>query len=349
MAILKDKLNLCVVGLGEIFEQYHLPSIIENSNLQISSVVDVNLDLVEKIKRQTNADGFDHLSTAAVRDVCLITTPPTVREEIIIPALKSGMHIVCEKPISFAEGEARRMFAVAESQHKKILVAQTRRYFPNIRLLRSLLRTAVLNPPIRLNISEGGIYGWKSAGSDRAMSNPRDAGVIHDEGSHVFDLVSLFLNDLGVGIDDISNLDVTADGLAGANNCRVTFDWKSGNLYGHVTVTLSRTLALSNRISISGQNVAITTRSLCSDRIELETHEGRKLAILGNEGPNVGLNHAFSLQWEGIVSQLLGMRIDQNLDSLDLSTVLPSLKLIDLIIQEIELGFFDPVAMKWTI
>ena len=76
-------------------------------------------------------------------DICL---PTNLHAEVAIQALRSGKHVLLEKPMALDMAEARRVLAAA-AEHKRVLMtAQVLRFFPMYRALRETLSSGVLGP-----------------------------------------------------------------------------------------------------------------------------------------------------------------------------------------------------------
>jgi predicted dehydrogenase len=70
-------------------------------------------------------------------DICL---PTFMHEEVAIAALRSGKHVLVEKPIALDGESARRMIAEAEANGRVLMAAQVLRFLPPYVALRESLR-----------------------------------------------------------------------------------------------------------------------------------------------------------------------------------------------------------------
>lgn len=76
-------------------------------------------------------------------DICL---PTHLHAGVAIQALRSGKHVLVEKPIALDIGEASRLLAVAAEQNRVLMAAQVLRFFPMYRVLRETLLSGILGP-----------------------------------------------------------------------------------------------------------------------------------------------------------------------------------------------------------
>lgn len=61
--------------------------------------------------------------------VCL---PPDMRSQFINPALKSGCHVLCEKPLALTLSEAKSIEQVARETHKQVAIGYALRFLPQV-------------------------------------------------------------------------------------------------------------------------------------------------------------------------------------------------------------------------
>lgn len=91
-----------------------------------SGVPDVHTNALELINR----DDLDAIA---------IATPPGQHHELAIAALKSGKHVVCEKPFAVSASQAKEMLDVAEGTGLTAMVAHEFRHTPQRALIKELL------------------------------------------------------------------------------------------------------------------------------------------------------------------------------------------------------------------
>lgn len=71
-------------------------------------------------------------------DICL---PPALHSELALAALKAKKHVLVEKPIAVALGEARKMVQAADRSGKLLLVAHVLPFIPEYAYARKLIET----------------------------------------------------------------------------------------------------------------------------------------------------------------------------------------------------------------
>ncbi|MFD1713450.1 Gfo/Idh/MocA family protein [Amnibacterium flavum] len=63
-------------------------------------------------------------------DAVVLLTPPSVRDEVIFPAMEAGVHLLIEKPFATTGGDAVRYVEAAEQAGITLAVSQNFRWFP---------------------------------------------------------------------------------------------------------------------------------------------------------------------------------------------------------------------------
>ena len=351
--MINDKqLKVCFVGVGSIAEKFHLPIICNNKKSILTSIVDLNIKQAEKISQTYKVPFFKNISEIPEAEICFVATPSHIREQIIIPAIDKGMHIVCEKPFAFDYNTAEGMVDYANKKGKKIFVAQTRRFFPNIELIQSILRSDILKKPLTITITEGGAFGWDAVASDRANTNNKDFGVVHDEGAHIFDMASQFLTDLNISIENVIIINSFFDKRVSPNSCKssLMFESAAGNVY--LNIKFSRSLAIDSKISIEAPGVFIKTRSLFANSATvIFSNSETPMTMFSEENSTfVTLEDAFYRQWDSVLLSLSNKNIKKP-PTIEAKTVLSSIKLIDRVIKQaitepIDEYFFE-LKDKW--
>lgn len=146
-----DKIRAVMVGCGGITRSWLTP-LQSMDNVQIVGLVDI----VEANAR-ARADEYA-LSGAVVGsdlasvlkstqpEVVFNCTIPEAHAPVTIEALEYGCHVLQEKPLADSLDNARRMIAVADRENRILAVIQNRRYDPNIRRLRHLVKSEAVGP-----------------------------------------------------------------------------------------------------------------------------------------------------------------------------------------------------------
>jgi predicted dehydrogenase len=130
------KVRYAVVGLGDIAQASMLPGIKHTGNSELVALVTGDPEKARKVADQYGVedtygyDQFDAMLASGKVDAIYLATPNWRHAEFAIPALKAGIHVLCEKPleVSVAQGEAIR--AAADASSAKLMTAYRLHFEP---------------------------------------------------------------------------------------------------------------------------------------------------------------------------------------------------------------------------
>jgi len=242
-------LSLAVVGAGAVVQMRYLPAAERVDDLQVTHVVDLDL---EHAKRAAEAFGVPHAS-ADFQDVLphvdavIVATPPSSHAGIAIEALESGVHVLCEKPMTASVDDARRLVDAASRSEALLSVGMVRRVGGGVRILKRFVDRGLLGRISRVEAEEGGEFNWPLR-TGHIFESQSEGGVLRDTGTHIIDLV------LWVGGGTSPRLLTYSDDSWGgteANAC-VTFEFERGGAPVEASVEVSFTRNLENRLRVYG-------------------------------------------------------------------------------------------------
>jgi predicted dehydrogenase len=128
-------------------------------------------------------------------DAVIISTPPSLHEEMVIASLESGKHVLCEKPLARSPEECRRMVAAAERTGKRLATGFNYRFYPSFRKAREILDSGVIGELDHIRS-----YGGYTATSHNQPwvhdAGTVGGGALRDIGIHLLDLTRDFLGDV---------------------------------------------------------------------------------------------------------------------------------------------------------
>ncbi len=183
-----------IVGVGNM-GSFHLQKYKDVPSLQLTAVCDIVRERADKAAAAHTCQAFyDHraLLRAKVCDAILIATPHYDHTTIGIAALKAGLHVLVEKPISVHKADCERLIA-AHTNKKQIFAAMfNQRTDPHYRCVRELVQSGELGALQRVNWI---ITNWfrtqsyYSSGDWRATWSGEGGGVLLNQCPHNLDLL----------------------------------------------------------------------------------------------------------------------------------------------------------------
>lgn len=144
-----------VVGLGRAGWDIHVARLRKDDRFQITAVV----DFLEERRREaettfgcTSHPDFNSLLQEADCDLVVIASPSVDHTPQTIAALKSGRHVVVEKPMALGTAGATRMIKAAEAADKKLFVHQNYRYNQDVRHVQEIIKSGILGKVFEIRI-----------------------------------------------------------------------------------------------------------------------------------------------------------------------------------------------------
>ena len=188
-----DKVKLGIIGVGSMgrFHADKLPSI---NNVTLVAVCDINQKRADEAAAQYKCKAFyDHqtLLKSKLCDAVLIATPHYDHTIIGIAALKAGLHVLVEKPISVHKADCERLIAAHKNKKQVFAAMFNQRTDPRYRKLKELIDTGALGKIDRVTWIITDWYrteAYYASGGWRATWAGEGGGVLLNQCPHNLDL-----------------------------------------------------------------------------------------------------------------------------------------------------------------
>ena len=190
-----------LVGYGLGGSTFHAPFIDVTPELELVAVVTTDPRRRALVSaRHPHAEvvgSAEELLGRPDLDVVVVTTPNATHVPLALAVLRSGRHVVVDKPVAPTAAEARAVAAVAQEHERVCFPFHNRRWDGDFRTVRELVSQDRLGPLRRVEIRWERWRPRASAAPGRAWKDdpaPGAAGGVHfDLGPHVIDQALLLL------------------------------------------------------------------------------------------------------------------------------------------------------------
>lgn len=230
--------RLAIVGCGAVAREYHLPRLIELPHLvEVTALCDRNERSAMLARKQFRLNALttgDLSMIAGHADAALVAVSPRYHAPVCIELMRSGLDVLCEKPIANTTTEARQMIDVARQHGRLLAIGLTMRFHGNNELLRAVLREGVLGEVREVVAEFGAALDWTMTTDAYYNRQMTAGGVLFDMGVHLVDRVTwLFgaLTDISCEDDSYGGVESNSI-LRGKLNvagrevpCRMQFSW----------------------------------------------------------------------------------------------------------------------------
>ena len=214
-----------VVGVGDITRKRVLPAILAEPRSRLAGIVTRDAAKAEPY----GVRSWDDL-TAALEEcdatAVYIATPVFLHAEQAIAALRSGRHVLCEKPMALNYAEAVGMQRASEDARRTLGIAYYRRMYPKVERARELMAAGLIGRPV---FAEATAHDWfNPLGTARAwLADPKQSGggPLRDIASHRIDLMNYLF---GKPTRATGNLSTLVMPLEVEDNATVMIEYEAG-------------------------------------------------------------------------------------------------------------------------
>lgn len=136
-----EKINVCIIGAGNISNTRHIPALKKNKNVNIIGVVSnrqKNIDrTIQKFQIENqfllakdNGESLKNCKWFTDTDAVVIGTPPHEHYKLIDVCLRLNKHVLVEKPMTMNVEEAEKVISLAK-ENKKVFYVMHNFQFAN--------------------------------------------------------------------------------------------------------------------------------------------------------------------------------------------------------------------------
>jgi predicted dehydrogenase len=190
-----NRVRWLVIGGGDIARKRVAPAIASARDSELRAVCSSNRENAAAIAQQFGAketftDPADALARSTANAV-YVATPVHRHVPLATEALKSGRHILVEKPLGLSTADAKPLFELAERSQLASGCAYYRRCFPRFAHARKLLEQGALG---RVVLARMTYVAWFSPAKDdpkywRVVPALSGGGPMADTGCHMIDVL----------------------------------------------------------------------------------------------------------------------------------------------------------------
>jgi len=182
-------LNWIVIGIGDIVTRRVIPAIQSEPRSCLYGLVTRDPAKAAPYNTRVFTSLDEALQDTAIEAV-YVGTPVFLHAPQTIRSLRTGKHVLCEKPMAMNEAEARTMVQAADETGRTFGVAYYRRFYPKVNRAKQLLASGVIGKPVLAEVTN---HMWfDGTGSRSWLVDPAKAGggPLFDIASHRIDVLN---------------------------------------------------------------------------------------------------------------------------------------------------------------
>ena len=226
----KGKLRIALIGAGNYAKNTHLPNLKNLSNLsQLYAVCSRTGHNANDVAKRYNAiystTSIDKIISDDNIDAVIITTRHKQHANLALQALRSGKHVLVEKPLALNQEEIEeiKQFYDEVPQGPVLLTGFNRRFSSHTLKLKDLLLKRT--NPIIINYQMNAGY----IPNDSWVHGQEGGGRNKGEACHIYDLFT-FLTDAKVIKTSVNSLNPTTNFYKNDDNFIATFNFDDGSI-----------------------------------------------------------------------------------------------------------------------
>lgn len=185
------ELRAAVIGTGAISKE-HLSFLQQTDQARLVGVCDLSRAAAHYAAQRFEADAaytdYRTMLDEVKPDVVHVLTPPQTHQAIAADCLRSGAHVICEKPITPTYEAFKQLWEVAQTANRHLIEDYNYLFNEPMQAIQKIVEAGDLGDiqevevRIALDVRSGGRF------SDENLPNPvhrLPAGVIHDVLTHI--------------------------------------------------------------------------------------------------------------------------------------------------------------------
>lgn len=204
-----NKFKGAIIGFGFISGKGHFPAYQERRDTEIVAVADVcearrqaALKVDPRLRVYESAEAL--FEGEKELDFVDISTPPVFHAQIAMMALKRGLHVLCEKPLTATLAEAHELLLAAKDLKRVVFPCHNYKHAPVVKTVDEIIASGEIGTVHGLtlntyrNTHAKGVTEWQT--DWRRDKKYSGGGIAMDHGSHTFYLTFNWLKSLPTSV-----------------------------------------------------------------------------------------------------------------------------------------------------
>ena len=182
-----------VIGVGGM-GQGHCTAIRDKvPAMKLMAVCDAQADRVKEVAEKFGVQGFTDVNAmldSGLVDAVVIATPHPIHEQPALAAMKKGIHVICEKPLTERISTAQKMVETAKKCKVAFAVMFQRRFEPAVAKALEIIRSGRVGRIYRATMisPEYRSQAYYNSGTWRATWKGEGGGVMMNQSPHIMDI-----------------------------------------------------------------------------------------------------------------------------------------------------------------
>ncbi len=188
--------TIALIGCGAIADAFYIPAFENRPDLvRTLVVVDKDATRAESVRARLGAAAAatDHHEVLGRVKGAIIATPHHLHTPLTLEFVRSGAHVLSEKPLANTAAEVDQVVAAAAEHGVRVAVNHTRRLFTSFQEVHRLIQTGAIGELREIDYPLGEPFGWPAETNTYFGKAAGGRGVLFDTGAHIIDQVCWFM------------------------------------------------------------------------------------------------------------------------------------------------------------
>lgn len=191
-----SELKYAIIGAGRIGNRHagHI-----NNHGKLIAVCDIKKEKADNLASEYGGNAYysiEDLISSENPDIIAICSPNGLHAEHTIKSLKSGSHVLCEKPMALSVQDCGNMINAAEWANKRLFVVKQNRFNPPVVAVKNAIDQGKLGKILSVQLSC--FWNRNEAYYENSWKGTKDldGGTLFTQFSHFIDLVYWMVGDV---------------------------------------------------------------------------------------------------------------------------------------------------------
>lgn len=273
-------LRVAVVGAGSWMTRFHVPAVLAHPGARLVAVCDPDLAAAEALAVQCGARVVGDVATLIADgdfDCAVVSTPHATHRAITEAILRSGRHVLVEKPLATTADDAFALVELASERGLQLSIGYTSQHSPSAATVRDWVRTRIgslLQVSIEFSSRAGALFAAAQPDPSATYSAQNGGGQGHTQLTHAIAMLAWVT---GVQAESVVAF-TEARGLDVDVLDAVAFRLEGGAIgVASATGTLPAQLRITQRIRYIGEH-GIVDQDILLGTAELQRADGSYVA-----------------------------------------------------------------------
>ena len=197
---MNEPVNFAVIGCG-LMGARHAETIINTEDCRCRCLVDRTRGVAEALGRKLGlevAGSYEEVLGRLDVQVVVICVPSHLHADFGIAAVRSGKHVICEKPIDIRADKAEEFIAAAHRSGVLLTIVSQNRFLEGSMALKKALDDGLLGEPLLANVAVKWFRNdnYFTQSDWRGSRQAEGGGVFMNQAIHYTDLLLWYLGEL---------------------------------------------------------------------------------------------------------------------------------------------------------